>query len=282
FPAGETWELEPNNSLEFAGRFNIGERLKARRDQSNDIDWFRLPIPKNGILNLTASRILKNGSMNVYLLDSVGQPLDTIKLQTGDQKKSININVSTGEYFVNVDFFDFTGEYWLNAVLFASVEHNILPDSILSIGSNISVKLIWEKGNSASFDILYDNSTKKLTAEPIPMFDDGQHNDGNANDGVYVGNYIIKEKDNTNDAIIIVYAKDKYDNISEIPITGKPILIDTAPPVIIQVTHDAKMPLSVGSELNVTIKGEAGNKATFDIASDNKDPDAQRLIGLIA
>lgn len=281
FPTGEVWELEPNNSPEFADKLNIGERIKAQRNQTNDTDWFRLTIPKNGILNLTASRILKSGSMNVYLLDSVGQPLDKIKLQTGDQKETININVSAGEYFVNTDFSDFTGEYWLNAVLFTSIEHNVLPDSILSIGNNISVKLVWEKGNSASFDILYDNSTKKLTSSPVPMFDDGQHNDGNANDGIYVGSYTIKEKDNASDAIIVVHIKDKYDNTSDIPITGKPILIDTDPPIITQVSHDAKIPLSIGSELNVTIKGEAGNKATFDIISDS-DPKAKQLIGLIA
>ncbi len=282
FPPGEVWELEPNNSPDFADKLNIGERIKARRNQPNDLDWFRLMIPKNGILNLTASRVLKNGSMNIYLLDSVGQTLDTIRLQTGDQKKSINVRVLAGEYFVNVDFSDFNGEYWLNAILFTSVEHNIQPDSVLSVGSNISVKLVWEKGNSASFDILYENSTKKLTNEPVPMFDDGQHNDENANDGIYVGSYVIKEKDNTNDAIIMVYIKDKYGNVSDIPIISKPILIDTSPPVITQVTHDVKMPLSVGNELNVTIKGEAGNKATFDIISLEKDPNAQKLTGLIA
>jgi hypothetical protein len=281
FPTGEVWELEPNNSPDFADRLNLGERIKASRNQPIDVDWFRLTIPRNGILNLTASRILKNGSMNISLLDSAGQPLDKIKLQNGDQKGSLNINVSAGEYFVNTDFADFTGEYWLNAVLFTSVEHNVPPDTTLFIGNNISVKLVWDKGNSASFDILYNNSTKKLTTEPIAMFDDGLHNDGNANDGLYVGNYIIKEKDNANDAIIIVHIKDTYNNVSDITITGKPILIDTTPPVISQVSHSAKEPLSIGEELVVTIKGEAGNKATFDVVSDSKDP-LQRLIGIIA
>ncbi|MEK7397134.1 MAG: choice-of-anchor X domain-containing protein, partial [Candidatus Poribacteria bacterium] len=287
FPAGEVWELEPNNSPDFADRLNLGERIKALRNQPSDIDWFRLTIPRNGILNLTASRILKNGSMNISLLDSAGQPLDKIKLQTGDQKGTLNINVSAGQYFVNTDFADFTGEYWLNAVLFTSVEHNVPPVTTLFIGNNLSVKLVWDKGNSASFDILYENSTKKLTIESIKMFDDGLHNDGNTNDGVYVGNYIIKEKDNAKDAIIVVHIKDKYDNLSDITITGKPILIDTTPPIISQVSHNAKEPLSIGDELIVTIKGEAGNKATFDVQNPPLSPfqkgeTGQRLIGIEA
>jgi hypothetical protein len=267
-PKGEIWETEPNNSPDFANRLTIGTRIKASRNQSSDTDWFRLSIPRNGILSLTSSRILKTGSINIYLLDTAGQPIDSFKLQTGEQKNTLNTDISTGEYLVNTDFADFTGDYWLTATLITSVSHDVPADKILSIGDKISVRLVWEKGNSANFDIFYNGLSKLLNTEPILMYDDGLHNDGNADDGIYSGTYIVKDKDNAKDAIIVIHIKDKFDNSSDVPITDKPIVIDTIPPVINQVSHDAKSPLSIGMELAVTIKGEAGNTVTFDVTGD--------------
>jgi len=279
---GEVWELEPNNSPDFADRLPIGTRVRAAKNQPNDTDWFRMTIPHDGILSLTASRILKNGSVNVYLLDSVGQPISEFNIQSGEQKNTFNTNITTGEYLVNTDFTDFSGEYWLTAMLITSVDHSIPADTPLSIWEKISVKLVWEKGNSANFDILYDNLSKRLNTDPVQMYDDGLHNDGNANDGIYAGTYVVKDKDNAKDAVVVVHIYDIYSNSSDIPIPDKPILIDTNPPVINQVSHDAGSPLSIGMELTVTIKGEAGNTANFDVIPDSKDTGMMRLTGLPA
>jgi len=281
-PKGEVWEIEPNNSPDFANRLPIDTRVKAMRNQPNDTDWFRLTVPHNGILSLTASRIIKTGSINIYLLDTVGQPIDSFKLQPDEQKNTLNVDISAGEYLVNTDFADFTGDYWLTAMLITSVQHDVPTDKILSIGDKISVRLVWDKGNSADFDILYDGLSKQLNTDPIPMYDDGFHNDGSAGDGIYAGTYIVKDKDNANDAVVVVHIHDKYSDTSDIPMADKPIVIDTIPPVITQVSHDAKSPLSIGMVLTVTINGEVGNKATFNVVPDSKDPTMLSLIGIPA
>jgi hypothetical protein len=117
FPKGEIWEVEPNNSIDFADKLPIGTRIRALRNQPNDVDWFRLVIPQDGILSIATTRILKTGSMNIYLLDLAGQQLAKGTLKSGEQKNTLNVNIKAGEYFVNTDFADFNGDYWLTAML---------------------------------------------------------------------------------------------------------------------------------------------------------------------
>ncbi|MGQ9608758.1 MAG: choice-of-anchor X domain-containing protein [bacterium] len=266
FPKGETWELEPNNIPDLADRMSLGVKIKATKGHANDTDWFKLNLLNNGILSLSASRILKNGSVNIYLLDLAGQLISEFKIASGKQESFLSNEISAGEYFIKIDFTDFDGDYWITPIFITSAEHDAPPDKILKFGDKLSVKLVWEKGNYAEFNIYTD---QVLNKKPVIMYDDGLHDDENKDDGIYVGTYLISEGENAENAEIIVSIKDKSGNKANLIAKGEKIFIDTVSPVINQVSHDANMPLSVGKQLTMTMKGEPQNKAFFSIESEN-------------
>ena len=87
FQLGEVWELEPNDFPDSANSLPIGFRLRAAKGHAGDTrDWFRLTVPRNGILNLTTSRILKLNTVNIYLLDPVLlEPLMKVEVVTPEE-----------------------------------------------------------------------------------------------------------------------------------------------------------------------------------------------------
>ena len=82
------------------------------------------------------------------------------------------------------------GDYWLTAMFVTSFQHNAPEDEPLVAGDILTVEMIWEPGNSATFDV--STADGILNEQPIPMYDDGLHNDGDPNDGIYVGTYTIQ------------------------------------------------------------------------------------------
>ncbi|MFC1716561.1 choice-of-anchor X domain-containing protein, partial [Candidatus Poribacteria bacterium] len=278
FPAGEVWEQEPNDSSDFANQLPFGVRIRGTKGHSADIrDWFRFTAPNDGIFNLTTSRILGVGAVNIYLLDPVlmnpvGGPL-AFEVQEEQQRDWLNLDLLAGDYLVEVDLTKLAGDYWLTAMFVTSLQHDAPADDALVVGDVLTVEMVWVPGNTAAFDV--STIDGNLNDQPIPMYDDGLHGDGSSNDGVYVGTYIIQGiedeevDDHITDAMVIAHLQDQSGNTANIPV-GDEFIIDTTPPddlppEILEVRHNAADALRTGQKLTVTIEGEAGNTATFDI-----------------
>lgn len=279
FPADEAWEQEPNDLPDFANQLPVGTRVRATKGHSGDTrDWFRFASASDGIFNLTTSRILELNAVNIYLIDPIllgpaGAPLP-YEVQTGQQSDSLNLDISAGDYLIEVDLTKFSSDYWLVAMFIASLEHSAPEDEALAAGDILSVEMVWEPGNSATFDISTPDGF--LNDAPIPMYDDGFHGDGQPNDGVYVGTYTvasIDDEENENyisTAWVTAHLKDQSGNMADVPV-GNSFTIDVTPPddmppEIYEIRHNAADGfLRVGEELIVTIEGEAENTATFDI-----------------
>jgi hypothetical protein len=65
------------------------------------VDYYKLQVDSRSSFNLSLSEV--QGDVNVYLLDSVGQSLNSSTL-TGSRSESINTTLDAGTYFVKVNF----------------------------------------------------------------------------------------------------------------------------------------------------------------------------------
>ena len=139
FAPGEIWEQEPNDLPDFANQLPFGVRVRASRGHVADTrDWFRFTAPNDGIFNLTTSRILGAGAVNIHLLDPilmnpVGAPLD-FEVQEEQQRDYLNLGIPAGEYLVEVDVTELAGDYWLTAMFVTSLQHNAPEDDPLVVG----------------------------------------------------------------------------------------------------------------------------------------------------
>ena len=194
-------------------------------------------------------------------------------MQEEQQRDWLNLDILAGEYLVEVDVTKLAGDYWLTAMFVTSLQHDAPADDALVVGDVLSVEMIWDAGNTAAFDV--STIDGNLNDEPIPMYDDGLHGDGGPNDGLYVGTYSIQgigdEEDDNHivDATVMAHLQDQNGNTADIP-AGDEFVIDTTPPdtvppEIVEVRHNAVDALRTGQKLVVTIEGEAGGIATFDI-----------------
>jgi len=102
------------------------------------------------------------------------------------------------------------------------------------------------------------------------MYDDGTHGDSLAADGVYTGQYKVKKGDNVTDALVSVKLADEAGNASEYT-AFEAVSVDTTPPEITSFTHDATDILSEDDMLTVTLVGDPGNTAAFDILNFQTD-----------
>jgi hypothetical protein len=137
-----------------------------------------------------------------------------------------------------------------------SIEHNAIK--VLVDGDVLIVKAFSDtKKGKATFNI-------GEFAKNLLMFDDGTRDDQVADDGIYTGRYTVKKGDNATDAIISVKLTDEAGNSFEL-LSRSPVSIDTIPPKITSFSHNAKDILPEGDKLIVTLKGDPGHIATYDI-----------------
>ena len=269
------WEVEPNGVFQFANPLPIDEVMKGTSwHPSDDADWYRLRLDRRGVLVVSYFRPFGTGSAKITLktADTSDIAAASANVLTG-QKATINAELSLGDYFVAVEpenEEDASAEYQLVATVVESMEMEVqfpvssfqFSESILGPGASLSLIVVWEPGNSISFDI------GELRSD-LPLLDDAQ-------DGTYLGTYTVQEGDDISDAKIILHLT--------MPPGGAPpnsalptwtadlkledtVTIDTTPPKITRVDHNVRLyPLSAGENLNVTMTGEAGAlDAYFDI-----------------
>lgn len=130
-----------------------------------------------------------------------------------------------------------------------SVRHD--GDSALGAGGVLTVEAEGEPGADARFHI-------EGVREDIPMTETAE--------GFYTGSAAIFPNDNAEAAVVTVVLVDAAGNEASLA-APFPAAIDTVPPRIDSVSHDADQPLAKGALLTVQLQGEPGGKASFDIGT---------------
>lgn len=134
---------------------------------------------------------------------------------------------------------------------------------ILKAGDVLTVRVIGEPGVAGTFSL-------SGVRENLPLYDDGTHGDPTPGDGIYVGTLPIREGDNATDALLSVRFVDLAGNETS-AVAPLPVGVDTTPPSIVSVTHNATRPLRKGERLIVQLRGEPNGTAFFDIGADRLD-----------
>ena len=171
-------------------------------------------------------------------------------------------NISSREAFTAITFDTLPPEIADLSVLISKGGGDFVPidaasSRVLGEGDSLKVVIRSELNAEAEFEIEGFKSGLKLR-------DDGAQGDEVANDGIYAGIYVVRRGDSIENAPIKVIATDRAGNSQELyaPIT---IGIDAVPPKIQEVTHNGDKPLRRGDLLIVKLKGEPGNRASFNI-----------------
>jgi hypothetical protein len=141
-----------------------------------------------------------------------------------------------------------------------SVTHD--ADGVLIEGDTITVTARGDASAHGSFAILVDGDTP--FREDIPLFDDGAHDDGDADDGVYRGEYTTRLGDIALGAVVRARLMDDAGN-EAFGLASATVSIDASTPTIESATHSAAQPLALGDTLHITVVGSPGETGSFAI-----------------
>ena len=141
-----------------------------------------------------------------------------------------------------------------------AVRHNAIRT--LVDGDILKIELTGDISGIAGFSVAG-------VVEGMKLFDDGKHGDQDANDGHYAGSYQIQPDDFAINTTVKVILADSKGNQATKTIEP-PISIDTVPPWIKEVTHDAKSPLRIGETINVRLVTEPNTTAKFEIVDGDR------------
>ncbi|MGB9595370.1 MAG: choice-of-anchor X domain-containing protein, partial [Candidatus Poribacteria bacterium] len=223
----------------------------------------KLNLSKDGILNVQFSRPYGIGSSTVEVLNSAGSVIGSFSISLSNaQKNSINLNVKTGTYYIRIrpQKENPSVEYSLVAMFIESIKVSYLSSEgkeiisdPLKAGDKIIVEMKWDikDGNGkAEFSIGEDDKRVVTMSQE--------------KEGLYKGIYTIVQWDDISGQPIFVHITDNLSN--EALIDGFFVgVVDSISPAIIEVSHDAYVPLSAGKTLSVRMIGEPRCKAKFDI-----------------
>ena len=282
----ETWELEPNNRDADANTLGIGKRLHSVI-YLDDTDWYRVNVAEKGILVLSLARALSLGDITVTMHDARLDEIASVHVPQSQSRVYLSSEVSKGTYFLSVAPFSESvdgqlppsQEYQLTAMFVKKSSHDAVSADgttrTLTLGDSLTVTLNWTAtkgqiaGNTATFLPLFNSEFRIPNSEfreDIPLFDDGMHDDGDADDGVYVGRWDVPDGIQRSAVDISITLTDANGNTAMFSVPP-PIDIDTVSSPITSLVHDATEPLIMGNTLTVTLTGEKGGIATFDICA---------------
>jgi hypothetical protein len=201
----------------------------------------------------------------------------------------ISLDVLPGTYYIqlNPESEDTVNAYVLTSVLIRSAFHNAV-DKILGRDSELIVTLDWVPGRTATFHIDSNRKTEKdagrvgsagpspslLNLSPPPEIRVPMNNQGN---DTYVGKYKVPPDVQIVKGLVIIELGGiaQIDNVPDtVQIRLKePVTIDTLPPQITQVRHDAVkpngevQPIGLGKTILMRLVGEPGGLGKFRIES---------------
>ncbi|MCS5612193.1 MAG: hypothetical protein NZ961_17365, partial [Candidatus Poribacteria bacterium] len=276
------------NKNQNAIHFELLPTLEIHTTTPNSIQnlvAFDTPDDAGGNITLSWARpgdLANLAGYKIYLFD--GDP--ETSLSTPDLKSEVDdpsttkISVSTNadgiDYFFAVVAVDLYGNE--SKIIDSSIDdpvrsvNNKIPPSIIAVrhnairtlvdGNILKVELTGDKSKAASFSVAG-------VVKDMKLFDDGKHGDRNANDGHYAGSYQVQPNDFAINTLVEVTLADSKGNQVTKTIAS-PISIDTIPPWMTEVTHDAKMPLQAGDTINIRLVTESNTIVKFEIVDKDR------------
>lgn len=276
------------NKNQNAIHFELLPTLEIHTTTPNSIQnlvAFDTPDDAGGNITLSWARpgdLANLAGYKIYLFD--GDP--ETSLSTPDLKSEVDdpsttkISVSTNadgiDYFFAVVAVDLYGNE--SKIIDSSIDdpvrsvNNKMPPSIIAVrhnairtlvdGNILKVELTGDRSKAASFSVAG-------VVKDMKLFDDGKHGDRDANDGHYAGSYQVQPNDFAINTLVEVTLVDSKGNQATKTIAS-PISIDTIPPWMTEVTHDAKMPLQAGDTINIRLVTESNTIVKFEIVDKDR------------
>jgi len=292
-PYNQIVEFEPNNTSPLedptsASKLALDTPLIGNSWNGNiDIDWFEIQVPKVTIeatdlfesvepmLCLTLSRKQGIGTTSIQLYNPNFTELEQKEINTSNnQYITLSSKVSTdgGKYYIKLDPQNESTrtDYKLTAFYFSSAQQS--TEEPLALDETLYLQLIWEPGNEVYFDLVGNFREPDASRyNSIKMYDDGQHSDGQAGDGIYIGQFTPSFGDDVMSAKVLIHVLEQVSGLQEnqvdfyLPGT---VSIDTIAPELYSLEHSAGAEaLVTGETLVVKLYGERNAKAEFDIGS---------------
>jgi hypothetical protein len=142
---------EPNDAVSQATAFSPGSRITAYLLDPDDVDWYRVAVPKAGALT-----VYTEGSMDTVILmyDDKNTLIAEDDDGAGDGNARVLARVSPGTVFVRVSSYDGQlGKYTLRGLLFEPAEPDAYePDNSRLLAGNIAVGESQERNFTDSSD----------------------------------------------------------------------------------------------------------------------------------
>jgi hypothetical protein len=214
--AGELVEVEPNGTSPLVNPRSPNtlplDTTLIGTSWGADVDWFRLDAPRPGTLTLSFERPSGVGSTRVRLFNANQAPLGETTANAGNgQKVSLAIPASAGSFYVELNASDESpnATYRLRATLqgLGILDATHSATRPLRRGETLRVTVTAPAGGQATFRL-------GDARVGIPLFDDGTHDDGAANDGVFAGTYVVGTTDELRDASVVVSLRDNAGSLS--------------------------------------------------------------------
>jgi hypothetical protein len=277
-PAATLYELEPNATPSTATSLPLNRSITGTSwDGNSDIDDYRIEVAEAGILWLGLTRTDGVGSTTLTLRDGSGGEVGSIQLSPISlQVGQLQIEVQhAAPYTIQISpKNERPGSTYQLATFFArSVKHENLdsPGVLrpLRLGEKLRVTVEAASDLTAEFEII-DARTKAVLV-PSSRFIRQPPSPNALGEGPGVrAEYTVAAGDNFEGASVIARLTNASGVTGSLSI-APPITVDTVPPVIQSVSHNATnpdlsaRPLRLDDELTVTIIGEAGGKAFFTL-----------------
>jgi len=174
-------------------------------------------------------------------------------VKNGDDRKKLDIVIHTEDYLGNKANIERTMNVSIDTPgpSIFGLETNVTKP--LTFGESVEFRLHGEKGCNATFEVIGFSPVTKM-AETAP--------------GIYKGEYtfdvygIEKKPD-----VRVVLTKDGNQSIR----IFTPIELDSLPPIILSISHNAISPLKSGDVLEVTLEAEPGGTAKFKFLENTYD-----------
>ena len=266
-PTGD--EVEPNDSPLLASPLLSGQPVFGfHATGEQDQDWFRVELAASGVLVLDFAGTTETAVESLGFYNAQQQVIAELKVGPETlQQGQIALSLPSGSYFVrvanlNADASASLASYRLVALVLRRAQHDVR--GILGVGDVLNVELSWKPGQNPRFSIAD-------IASVLPLFDDGAHNDGAADDGVYTGSYVVQQGDLLADGEVLLHLQDASGK--EVILRSQDALagslpfvsIDTVPPAVLAASHNAKGPLASGAEVRFTVQTESQAEAVVRV-----------------
>ncbi|MCH8293368.1 T9SS type A sorting domain-containing protein, partial [Candidatus Poribacteria bacterium] len=260
-------EIEPNATLNAAVQLPLNRAIVGTSwDGNSDLDYYQIDVPEAGILWVGLSRTDGIGSTTLALVDGSETEISTVEISPNSLNAGqIQTQILPGRYFLQITPQNVRSgsAYQLSAFFVRSAKHEPAITRPLRLGETLRVTVEAAPDLTPAFEIVQSQTNAVLVSSSRFVSTE-------SSGSKHQGEYTVSEGDNFERATVVVRLMNAFGNMASIAIEP-PIFVDTVPPVIQSVSHNATQPdlsaqpLGIGAELVVTLIGEGNGQAFFKI-----------------